>query len=870
MGIQDDWAIDYANKRVYRNANNNVYDVNDLYSWLMNTFDELVQMDDPVPMSAQTPVEYTMINEWFIDDESIKYLKNGAIKTSGYDGKIQVLKLDNITVDPVTTDIGKMVQDDVADAGILLAYEIDPDGADTGKWWIRATGIIADGSAMTIPTGSGAGQANGASETGEDLYANVYTLGTIADTPNPQIYTFQAGKALAEWSDKTNWDRGHVDVLIKVKEAGTEIDGAVITVFARQQGDLFDNYEIDLTNGGRNAVPLSTAPDLDNATAEYYLLVDAETVAFSTVGQIVTGGTSGATAEMVGYTDWGTEGFLTLRGIKGTFQDNETITGSTEGSATVNGTVGDTYVTYDAAAVQLTVGNICTGTSGAKRILRGIQDDTGSGKYVFQVNTTVTGSDRDPYYKDFQDDDTVTDEGTGSVTLNANSTTIISGWDDITIIFVNGTATHGGTTGTFIPGERVTWLTGQSGVLLKDTGSAVTLGKCTDTALNTKTITGDISGATCVASQDLQSAHTMQKAFEQQANKNYDVIVECGEIYEAGRTLAEVYEYFKFVCREDSAFKMYTVVSAVITILDGEEYIMAYTGYTPKKAAPLGTFAGGKYFGAQGIWLEGIASGQSYQFIDSDGAVQDPPVTAIMKIAALVSGDKVGVFLTSVGEINKSQYNSHDTLNAAGDTDFEIEENIAQDTPAAGKLRVVDDDGSITFKEQRYRYSSWSGKIFTLVTGATGSGTSGSSGKVLVDSAADFGGTDDVEVGDVIRNTTDGSVGYVVSIDSTTQLTTTLEDGTGNDWEVADNYDTNKLGFTYDDGDTAYVPLIDAKATGTSVEQSVLYLADRTVLIRVRMYGGAGNSILPFQTTGTFIEAGLTVSAIRTADGIVT
>jgi hypothetical protein len=356
----------------------------------------------------------------------------------------------------------------------------------------------------------------------------------------------------------------------------------------------------------------------------------------------------------------------------------------------------------------------------------------------------------------------------------------------------------------------------------------------------------------------------MQKAFEQQANKNYDVIIQCGDIYNSGRTLAQAYEYFKFVCQENSTFQMYTVDTGTITPLDGEEYKIAYSGYAEKKASPLGTFAGGKFFGAQGVWIEGMAADQSYQLIDSDGNVQDPPVTATMMVTSVVSGDRVTVFLTSAGSINKSQYTSVATGNVAGDTDFVIQESIAQDTPSSGVLRVVDDAGSTTFPEQRYRYASWNSSTFTFVTGASGTGTTGSTGTTLIDSAADFGGTDDVEVGDVIRNTTDGSVGYVVSVDSSTQLTTTLEGGTNNYWSVGDAYETNTCYKNYDGNDTAYVPLIDTQATGTSVSQSVLYTADRTIMVRVRKKG-----ILPFETTGTFVSAGLTVGAIRTTDSIV-
>lgn len=64
------------------------------------------------------------------------------------------------------------------------------------------------------------------------------------------------------------------------------------------------------------------------------LAFDAETAAF-TVGQTVTGGTSGATAEILGITKTSaTAGTLKVGTITGTFQDNETITDGATGSAT--------------------------------------------------------------------------------------------------------------------------------------------------------------------------------------------------------------------------------------------------------------------------------------------------------------------------------------------------------------------------------------------------------------------------------------------------------------------------------------------------------------------------------------------------------
>jgi len=209
---------------------------------------------------------------------------------------------------------------------------------------------------------------------------------------------------------------------------------------------------------------------------------------------------------------------------------------------------------------------------------------------------------------------------------------------------------------------------------------------------------------------DLVSANTMDKNFEQQTAYPYAVIVNAGDIYAAGRTLAQVYEYFKYACQASSEFEMYTVVSAVITILDGEEYTVAYTGYVPSKAAPLGTFAGGKYFGAQGIWVEGMAFGQSYTFKDSNGVLRDPYASITVSITNTLSGDRIAVFRTSAGAIDKAMYTSHATANTSGLTTFEVQEDLAVDTPSSGAIRIVDTG---TLVEQRHTYSSWSGKIFS-------------------------------------------------------------------------------------------------------------------------------------------------------------
>lgn len=79
--------------------------------------------------------------------------------------------------------------------------------------------------------------------------------------------------------------------------------------------------------------------DYDNQTANF------------TVGAMLTGGTSGATAIILEDSDSGTTGTLTLGSISGTFQDGETITddNGTPGSADADGVVGFTYTEITAA-----------------------------------------------------------------------------------------------------------------------------------------------------------------------------------------------------------------------------------------------------------------------------------------------------------------------------------------------------------------------------------------------------------------------------------------------------------------------------------------------------------------------------------------
>ena len=91
-------------------------------------------------------------------------------------------------------------------------------------------------------------------------------------------------------------------------------------------GERYGNYFV-IGNGSLRVGRISRTLNYDSQSADF------------TVNDRVTGGTSGATATILEDADAGTSGTLTLGDIVGTFQDNETITDPSGGSATSNGTV---------------------------------------------------------------------------------------------------------------------------------------------------------------------------------------------------------------------------------------------------------------------------------------------------------------------------------------------------------------------------------------------------------------------------------------------------------------------------------------------------------------------------------------------------
>ena len=161
----------------------------------------------------------------------------------------------------------------------------------------------------------------------------------------------------------------------------------------------------------------------------------------------------------------------------------------------------------------------------------------------------------------------------------------------------------------------------------------------------------------------------------------------------------------------------------------------------------------------------------------------------------------------------------------------------------------------------RYRGTSFATTTVTLAVGDTGTATSTNANPLILEDTGAFPGN--LEVGDVIRNTVDGSFGWIKElIDANTILTTQLEGGGDNSWDSGDTWTSNVLAVAYVNGtDTGYIPYMDRVADATSEAETLTTVTDRNVVIRVR-----NTSIDDFETTATVGAGGLSVGTVRATD----
>lgn len=775
--------------------------VNQLYSALADLMDDLNQMDDGSVMSAQTPTQYTIgtidpsdKEPWFIDRTSVEHLTGGALTTTGWTRATGtatgIVRITYTTgTDFISGDIGKTVTNATSGStGTLLDYNST---GSTKYAWIRpatnASGNDWGGTSGTITvTGGSAASVTQATAavTGDTLWANIFSLGTIVD--NTHLYVYQNGSKVNAYKGTNDWwPDGQIDVLLAVKEVGSLIDGGFTTVFAREYSSTYSDFTVDLHTGGRNPIPLATGTDLNNTTG-YRQFTGSSGSGTFVVGEIIyyPGGGSLANATA--------KGILTsVGGTTGSPVLTYYLIGTLTDFANTNAVKGNTSTATCTAAAPSNTGpasSSITITYGANTTFD-VNEDGNNENYSIVIDLLGTQTVQQGYeftkYKTRRGDQTTT------ATNGINGEQYIG--EDYRIYYTT-------LTGTIAAGTVVTQLT--SGA----TGTVVAH-NTTDKLLVLRNSRGTFD-----------NTHDVQK--------------------------------------------------------DGGNFVTGptSTAISPIHAAPMGTFAGGVWFCAPGVVLTNVLAieANKYQLVDDDGTVRKAPTKVSVIVSNTRAGDGVSVFrLTGTGgDINKSEMTA--TVQSAGATTAVVGSSINADVPGkttGGVIRLVQGN-----TEYRTRYSSWTGSTFTLASYTGLTTTSGTNSTTLIDSGATFV-THGILVGDIVRNTTHAAIGYVVSVDSETQLTVTTMTG----MVSGDSVELNTLPVATTTSDHYYVPLIDvvettgSDATPGSQTRSVTYVSDIPVVVRTRHNLSSDQyNILPFETSSSVTSSGMSISAIRTKDTIST
>lgn len=789
-----------GDKQVKWTGSTGTYTVKELYKAIQDEFDDNTagvgdNMDEGIPMSAQTPTQYTIgrvetndSEPWFIDPTSIKHLYGGSLETTGWTrslpgdgtGAIGIVKVSCTPGTIVDGDVGNAITHADGDAGKLLAVE--PDGL-----WIRPdSNALANDfnstSGVLTCNGHTSGAQSVAAATGENIWANIYTLGSMAD--NTDVYVYQNYSKITSW-----WSTGHIDVLILVKETSALIDDGLLTIFARQYTQLYDHYVADVSAGGRTPIPLATSDDVNNDTGYRTFTGSSGIGTFTALNAIYVGASwAAATAKGILTDVGGTESAPVLTYyLIGDLTDMSSAVYEYD-------FVTDSRTTYCTAGTPANTGPADLTTDPTFTFGATQQDiGDGDGNEPYDVLVDVQGNTLADFY-----------EFTKYITRRNAGEPLTSAYGHEGEQYVTvgeKRIAYDGQTGAFTEGLVLTGPTG-TGVIIADHNNGDNTGTL---------IVGDVRGT--FADNDA--------------------------ITDSSTGAADVFG---------------TPVTTLVS-----------------KTAPFGTFAGGRFFGARGVWIENMAGGDvnNYQLIDSNNVTRTPPTAAPVNVHAENSAgtniEGAQVFIRKSGYYYSY---SSDANNDAGDTDFVVNEVVDTDIPQTGWLHVWD---ASTNTKQNYRFQSWTSKTFTLNATVSGSATSTHGTEPtthLVSTSTNFL-TADIEEGDTIRNTTTGAWAVIDEIVDADNITTSpLSSG---QWTSGDGFSLHTLAVNYaDNDDLVDIPLFNGQ-TNASGNTSLSYYGSTPVAVVVRIRSNEGSpKYVPYNTSGTILSTGYSLTAVLTEDSVAT
>jgi hypothetical protein len=863
MAIQDDVTIDYANRRItYTTAfvddrPPSIYPMNELYSWLQDTFDEPAQMNQPTPMTAQTPTQYTIGYPWFTDNETLKAFYGGSLQSSGWtksgsDGITALRYQDSPTTAPDSGDIGETFTGGTSGAtGVCLAV-------DTTRQivWVRntsaaqfqgnenVTGPASDPDFQTETT-------NGF-QTGDSVWTCIFSTGPIR--PATEVFVGQepdqlGGTAyhdsdadsryerrlekLAEWWDADQDFSGtpngigaqaeHIDLIILTKELGVEIDGQRLVVCARQAGQTFSHFEII---GGLvpSVIPFSAnAEDKNNQDGPYLIGFDNRSGTTLAVGDILEN-------------DTGTPPVGRLRAVV------TAVTGGAAASGTIDFyLIGDTEA--DGTLIQL--------ADDEDMAVRGSSTCTFDIDTVGQALTAQNGAVAGGVTVTFADaqvdvDEDATDEEY-ACTINCNNVPLADVYQRVMFLCCRGNqnGTTPGTPDTLLPSGHASL--GEGSEFYRAVGDIVF---DYDNRTGTPPVEGDLVKGSISGAYGVVTSITA-------AATGVCVLTQVKGEFEDGDQVAEI----------DAAGGNYVEVNG------------APESIADNTAAPFGTFAGGRWFVAQGVVLDNVpaADANNWETIDLAGVTRAPPTSRAITFAGLEINDRATIMEVDTAggiDITENQNGVGATGAAVGATQIPLDSIVALDVPPSGYIRVVDTSLASTGVQYRYEYATVIGTTVTLRTGSglTGTCTAGGTSTVLNDTGAftNFGTDGNCKVGHEIRNVASGGIAIVVrKIDNNSIETTVLSSGT---WSDTNNWEANRIVVNLVDADTVYFPFIDGVvASGSSLSSTIKFVGVTECVARARFSSPdiSSDRIEPFELKNVQVtDADLTVTAIRNEDTI--
>jgi len=788
----------------------------DVYVALQALFHQGNQMDDGSFMTKQTPTEFTLgisdagdKNPAFISPDSVHHLKGGSLKTAGWKrvtgSNIGIVRFDYTVgagTDFVAGDIGKPVVAEDGDDGTLLDYVSD---GSNGTAWVRpATSAVGDD--WDMDTLTGVTVTGGSGDVDQDAAA---TTGEMLWT---NVYNTLGIATLV--SDT------HQYLYQGVKTLDTAPD-ALVTAYKDSQ-DWFDDGPIDILV----LVADQSSDLLDRATFidEGYVSVFAHQYG-ATYSFVVADLFSGARTPLAmetgndlnvndGY------GSVTLGTSAGNWNVGDEIEGQTDGGrAIITATSGSNptitlefyyigtspIIPFDGS--EAIDNNDDTGTSASSGSVSDVGPAALSGLGV------TFGSDNT-----FDIDQNGTNEYY-SIVLDVSAETFEDAYQWVQYTYRRGSTGTGDSNG--IEAEQYI------GISYRIAYTTLTNGPLPEGTEVTQANTG--ARGTVVAHHTTPKIITLRNT-RGTFNNTDQIDDDNGSAYVTGVTC---------------------------------------TAITPVKSSPLGLFAGGKWFFAPGVVPNNRlgADANDYEVTDDLGNTQ---IKEPIQISVDIGDTRIDDWLTihrltqAGGEIEKDTYQVKAAGITKGDNEIEVVADIAVDEPgktAGGHVVVVDISAQ---REDVYRFSSYTGKIFTLDQTSVGTGTGGDE-STLIDSAGAF--TTENKVGDLVRDTDNDEWAYVLEIVGDTEMTMTPK---ATSWNGA-AYISNDVVSDYVTADTVFVPIMfvyeTAGTDGAPGQETVslIYDVDIPALLRGRnSIDGGSYKVVPFSLEVTIGSGGLSQNIIRT------